>query len=111
MSRLQIDVAAEQRYLAICRDYYKRLLARADIIARERDGNSIQTGDLERAHYHLANRGKKAQWLLAAAGAAVGAGISGLAQSLLDGKLMPYVLVFSTLILFGAVVGYWALSE
>ena len=111
MSRLQIDTAAEQRYVALCRDYYKRLLARADIIAQERDGNSIQTGDLDRARDHLANRGKRAQLLLAAAGAAVGAGISGFAQNVLDGKPMPYLIVFAALIIFGAIVGFRAMSE
>lgn len=111
MSRLPIDAAAEQRLAHHYRDYYKRLLARADIIARQRNGDSIQTGDFDEAHDLIEGRGRRAQFTLAAAGMAGGAGLSGLVQNLLDGKPMNYLAVFAFLMLFGLLLGLKAVSK
>jgi F0F1-type ATP synthase assembly protein I len=111
MNRLQINPAANAKFQSICREYFTRLPARADIIVRERNGNSIETGDLERARDHIEHRGKKAQVLLLVAGAAVGAGFGGMIQNALDGKPLTYLIVFGTVTVAGGVFGYMAISR
>lgn len=111
MNRLPVDTVAEERYVQHCRDYSKRLLARADIIARERDGNSMQSGDFDRAQEHLEGRSRKTQLILVLAGAAVGAGLSGIVQSLLDGKPLTYAITFTVLGIGGFLLGLKAMPR
>lgn len=109
MNRLPINPVADKKFMEYCGTYYKRLLARADIYARQRDGNSIETGDFDLACEDIENRGRRAQFFLAAGSAAIGAGISGVVQNLLDGKSTNYAVAFLAVLFFGVLIAYDAI--
>ena len=110
MNRLPINPVARGKYLDSTRAYFTRLLARADIIARQRNGNSIETGDFEQAFDYLEYRGRRTQILLMIAGGAVGAGIAGVAQNALDHKDLIFIAVFTAMMLLGIITAVRALK-
>ena len=111
MNRLPINPAAETKFHEYSRAYFLRLLARADIHARQRNGNSIESGDFDRAHEDIESRNPRTQLLLVAGSAAVGAGLSGLVQNALDGKASNYLLTFAAILVFGIGSAYFAFSR
>ena len=98
MNKLSVDPAAEQKYTELTTKYSDSLLAKADIIARQRSGNSIQTGDLEHADIRMNRTDRNSQFLLLVCGSLLGAGIAGIIQSPLDGKPITHLVLFGTII-------------
>lgn len=109
MNRLPINPAADKKFMDYCKGYYVELLKKADIHARRRDGDSIESGDFDRAYDDLIGRNGRAQFSLSIGSAATGAGVSGLVQNALDGKLSYYVIIFSVIFFAGLLLSYLAL--
>ncbi|MCB0331563.1 MAG: hypothetical protein KDD70_17955 [Bdellovibrionales bacterium] len=101
MNKTPLDDEAQKRYLFLTDDYARRLITRAHIIALKREGTSIQSGDVSSAHNHLERQSTLWQVLIAAAGAIFGVGLSGLIQSLSDGRL-PNAIAFFLVLIIGA---------
>jgi hypothetical protein len=111
MNKLPVNPAASVRYHQICKMYCLKILARADIFARERNGNSIETGDFDQALQYFEKRDNRAQIILIVASAAVGASVSGVLQNLLDHKSPIYIGSFVVMGLFGLITAHNVLSR
>lgn len=91
--RLPIDPAITDWHNQLVQTESERLLARADIIARQRLGNSIQAGDIELAQMESHDRDRLFSWGTLFGTTLVGAGFGGALQNALDGRMFPNVVV------------------
>jgi hypothetical protein len=84
------------------------ILYEADQIARERYGDEIQTGDIDRAKGALQGRSKGNYWFLAAGAILAGAGFQGGIDALLSAKGTGFIIVYSVAFILGLIFIYMA---
>ncbi|UVH54681.1 hypothetical protein NWF24_17700 [Variovorax paradoxus] len=104
---LKVADTAQSHFLSITNAYSTRLISRADIIARTRNGTTIDIGDLDRAKKQIANGTRISIFVAMIASGLVGAGISNGAQNFLDAKSGIYTLVFGIMLIVGALVAWF----
>lgn len=103
---LEINPPALERLIAHTTDYLSLLIYEADRIARRRWGDSIQSGDVDLANRTLEGRSKGYYWSVAIGCALAGAGVQGLADSILSHKGTTFIVVYSIAILVGIIILY-----
>ena len=104
---LKINPRAFDQLLTHSIDFLALLLTEADRIARGRSGDDIQRGDVEEAKRRLEGKSKGSYWSVAAGAALLGAGLQGLADSLLTTEAWYFILVYSLTIVIGLSFLYW----
>lgn len=109
--RLPVDPEVIALHARLCHDHSEKILARADIIARERQGNSIQAGDLQAARQHIDKQSIRSAAYLLLAGAALGASLSGIPQNVLDDKPMAHFFTFVAIGVVGLLAAWSAFRQ
>ena len=110
MNKIDLDLEAQKKYHSLCGDYHRRLISRAYINTLERDGTTVQVGDLVYADNYLEGRSARSQMLVAVAGAIFGVGLAGLVQNLFDGAL-PRAFAYFVFLILGVALGLFALQR
>lgn len=98
---LSLSSDAESAFEAIADDVCNALLAETELIVRLRGGNTIEKADVSKAQKRVFGGGTVYDVCVLLAGVFLGAGVAGLAQTLLDGKDWKYIMAFSVLSVLG----------
>jgi thiamine monophosphate synthase len=108
LQTLEPNEPAKSRLVEHTLDYYALLINEADQIARRRGGDGIQSGDVDQAKESLESKTKASYWSLMAGSALLGAGLAGLAESLLSAKGIAFIIVYFASIVLGLIFLYFA---
>ena len=108
---LPLRSLARELLTEIAQEHAVLIIEQADLAARKRRGDSIETGDLLRARDELSGQNWKADLGLMLAGILCGASVAGIVQNTFDGKPYYYFVGFGLLGILGVVAGTYGLRK
>ena len=103
---LEVPPRALEQLLAHSTEYLALVLIEADRIARQRNGDSIQTGDIDQAKEVLEGKSKGNYWYLSLGSILAGAGFQGGLDAALNNKGIPLIASYAIAFLLGLILIY-----
>ena len=104
---LEINERAARKLKEYTRDYLAELIHEADVLARLRGGDNIQSGDIEQAKAHLEGESKGKYWAIFLGSSLFGTGAAGLANYAITDTPLWFVILYGVLVVTGLMLVYF----